>query len=107
MITMDRAAEEFLADLKWETAIRAIQNTEISGYVRFGLARENTPGSAEDIVDVIAKYDARLIRLVTSGISESSPKMFVYVTASGLDGKIGEFRRELLTLGELIYFTAT
>lgn len=92
---------EFLRDLMWERVKRGVQRPAERRGARFGLERDDEPGSVEDIVDVIAKYGARLVDLRTS---RSSDRVHIYVTAEDLNGKATQFRDELGVLGEVLYF---
>ncbi len=93
--------KEFLQDLMWERVKRSMQRTAERNGARFGLERDDGPGSVEDVVDTVAKYGARLVSLQTS---RSSDRVCIYVTAADLNGQAPALRDELGGLGEVLYF---
>ena len=93
--------KEFLQDLMWEKVKKAMQRPAERTGARFGLERDDGPGSVEDVVDTVAKYGARLVSLQTS---RSSDRVCIYVTAADLNGQAPALRKELAALGEILYF---
>ncbi len=71
--------------------------------VLFGLEREDHPGSVEDVVDVIAKFDAQLNTIHTSR-QESSGQVWIYGNLEIDTGKISAFREQLGGFNEILYF---
>lgn len=113
MVAENGIAREFIQDLTFEALKKVVRrNAEWGGssgvpVIRFGVEREDALGSVEDIVDVVHKYEARLISLRTFRRMDSSERVCIYVTASDVDGKLAELQADLRGLGEVIYFKPT
>lgn len=71
--------------------------------VLFGLEREDRPGSVEDVVDVITKFDANLNTIYTSR-QGSSGQVWIYGNLDIETGKIPAFREQLGGFNEMLYF---
>lgn len=71
--------------------------------VLFGLEREDRPGSVEDVVDAISKFDGSLNTIHTSR-QESSGQVWIYGNLDIETAKISAFREQLGGFNEILYF---
>ena len=95
--------EDFLTD-DMDQAVHPVQWVVECDGVRFGLVRDDGPGSVEDVVDIVAKFDGCLVSLLKSRPAEPSGPVCIYVTATGFDGSVSNLRKELGKLGQILYF---
>jgi acetoin utilization protein AcuB len=72
--------------------------------VLFGFELEDRPGSIKEVTDVIRKYGARLVSIVTTYENAPEGRRNVYVRAFGIDrASLELLENELQGVGKLLY----
>lgn len=72
--------------------------------VQFGFLLEDRPGSIKDVTDIVRKYGARLVSILSTYDKAPEGFRFVYIRAFKIDrGKLKSLVKELKSIVKMIY----